>query len=151
MIKKILLTLFCLITLFNVSCSAKTSEPVDYIGKQKINGWVVCDMTVNDGVVSRNAVYSMQLFNDFGLVPVALCLSGGSRMGTYHTFFVNPYNNCLIIGRKTLAFHDDIFYNDSESTSLSGLMVYYTDMRKGQELYRKIIDVAKEEFAKYQK
>ena len=93
----------------------------------------------------------MRIFKDYGLVPVAYCASGGSHLGTYYTFYVNPYHDSLIIGREAgAASHANPFAAESKSFSKSGVFVRYTDMQANQDLYRKIINVAKAEFIKYQ-
>ena len=108
-------------------------------------------MSINDGDVSEVASYSMRIFKDYGLVPVAYCASGGSHLGTYYTFYVNPYHDSLIIGREAgVASHVNPFAAESKSFSKSGVFVRYTDMQANQDLYRKIINVAKAEFIKYQ-
>ena len=89
--KFLLMLLAIYITTF--SCQARTSE---LAGKREgygpHNGWVVADMSMNDGVVSEVVAYSMRTFKDYGLVPVAYCSSGGSHLGTYYLFYVNPYH-----------------------------------------------------------
>ena len=69
--KFLLMLLAICITTF--SCQARTSELVGKgEGYGPYNGWVVADMSMNDGVVSEVAAYSMHTFKDYGLVPVAL-------------------------------------------------------------------------------
>lgn len=114
------------------------------------NGWVTADMSVSNEIVTQDAAYSMRIFKDFGLIPVAYCASGGSRVGTYYTFYVNPYHNCLIIGKTGLVSHDAIFTSELNPFSLTGNFVYFTDLSSHQDLHRKIIQIAKEEFVKYQ-
>lgn len=139
----------CIITF---SCQARTSEIVSKgAGYGPYNGWVVADMSMNDGVVSEVAAYSMRIFKDSGLIPVAYCASGGSHLGTYYLFYVNPYHDTLIIGREAgVASHVNPFASESKPFDKTGEFVRYTDMRVNQDLYRKIINVAKAEFNKYQ-
>lgn len=86
-----------------------------------------------------------------GLVPVAYCASGGSHMGTYYVFFVNPHTGYLMIDRTGLASHGMVFSSpDLKSFGKTGHIVNVTDMSPQQELYRKAIQVAKAEFAKYE-
>lgn len=136
---------------FNYSCEAVESMPISqYEGYEQYSGWISADMSINNGTITKDAAYSMNLFKSFGLVPVVYCSSGGSHMGTYYTFFVNPYNNCLIIGKVGNAFHSDVFSADLQPFELTCEFVYYTDMKPKQDFYRKIIDVAKKEFQNYQ-
>lgn len=149
--KKLLLALLAISTIA-FSCQARTSE---IVGKGKgygpYNGWVVADMSMNDGVVSEVAAYSMRTFKDYGLVPVAYCASGGSHLGTYYMFYVNPYHDSLIIGREAgVASHVNPFAAKSKPFDKTGEFIRYTDMQVNQDLYRKIINVAKAEFNKYQ-
>ena len=98
--KKLVLALLAISTIA-FSCQARTSELVGKgEGYGPYNGWVVADMSMNDGVVSEVAAYSMRTFKDYGLVPVAYCASGGSHLGTYYLFYVNPYHDAVIIGGK---------------------------------------------------
>ena len=130
--KKLLLALLAISTIA-FSCHARTSEIVGKgEGYGPYNGWVVADMSMNDGVVSEIAAYSMRTFKDYGLVPVAYCSSGGSHLGTYYLFYVNP------------------FAAKSKPFDKTGEFIRYTDMQVNQDLYRKIINVAKAEFDKYQ-
>ena len=152
MIKKILLTMLIIISL-TLPCYAYSSLSIDANeGYESTNGWVEADMSIENGIVSTDGAYSMKMFKDFGLIPVAYCSSGGSHLGTYYTFYVNPYNDCLIIGRMAQpAPHREVFTCPYlESFSLSGQIVHYLDLSKHQDLYRKAIDVAKTEFYKYQ-
>lgn len=115
-------------------------------------GWVQADMTINEfGTVTPDASYSMRLYKTMGLVPVAYCASGGSHMGTYYVFFVNPHTGYLMIDRTGLASHGRVFSSsDLKSFAKTGHIVNVTDMSPQQELYRKAIQVAKAEFAKYE-
>lgn len=115
-------------------------------------GWVQADMTINEfGTVTSDASYSMRLYKTMGLVPVAYCASGGSHMGTYYTFFVNPQTGYLMVDRTGLASHGMVFSSpDLRAFSKTGHIVNVTDMSPQQELYRKAISVAKTEFDKYQ-
>ena len=149
--KKLLLALLAISTIA-FSCQARTSELVGKgEGYGPYNGWVVADMSMNDGVVSEVAAYSMRTFKDYGLVPVAYCASGGSHLGTYYTFYVNPYHDSLIIGREAgVASHVNPFAAVSKPFDKTGEFIRYTDMQDNQDLYRKIINVAKVEFNQYQ-
>lgn len=149
--RKFLLALL-VISITAFGSQARTSELVGKgEGYGSYNGWVVADMSMNDGDVSEVASYSMRIFKDYGLVPVAYCASGGSHLGTYYTFYVNPYHDSLIIGREAgVASHVNPFAAEYKSFSKSGVFVRYTDMQANQDLYRKIINVAKAEFIKYQ-
>ena len=149
--RKFLLMLLA-ICIATFSCQARTSELVGKgEGYGPYNGWVVADMSMNDGVVSEVAAYSMHTFKDYGLVPVAYCSSGGSHLGTYYLFYVNPYHDSLIIGREAgVASHVNPFVAESKPFDKTGEFIRYTDMQSNQDLYRKIIDVAKTEFSKYQ-
>ncbi|WP_346660613.1 hypothetical protein [uncultured Veillonella sp.] len=101
-------------------------------------------------VVSSVASYSMRTFKDYGLVPVQYCSSGGSHLGSYYTYYVNPYNDCLIIGRAGMTSHSIIYDDNLKSYSETSKFVRYTDMGEHQDLYRRIINIGKKEFAKYQ-
>ncbi|MDU6959191.1 MAG: hypothetical protein E6359_00935 [Veillonella dispar] len=149
--KKLLLALLAISTIA-FSCQARTSELVGKgEGYGPYNGWIVADMSINDGVVSEVAAYSMRTFKDYGLVPVAYCASGGSHLGTYYLFYVNPYHDAVIIGREAgVASHVNPFAAKSKSFDKTGEFIRYTDMQVNQDLYRKIINVAKAEFNKYQ-
>lgn len=149
--KKLLLALLAISTIV-FSCHARTSEIVGKgEGYGPYNGWVVADMSMNDGVVSEVAAYSMRTFKDYGLVPVAYCSSGGSHLGTYYLFYVNPYHDSLIIGREAgVASHTNPFAAKSKPFDKTGEFIRYTDMQVNQDLYRKIINVAKAEFNQYQ-
>ena len=149
--KKLLLALLAISTIA-FSCQARTSEIVGKgEGYGPYNGWVVADMSMNDGVVSEVAAYSMRTFKDYGLVPVAYCASGGSHLGTYYMFYVNPYHDSLIIGREAgVASHVNPFAAKLKPFDKTGEFIRYTDMQVNQDLYRKIINVAKAEFNKYQ-
>ena len=149
--KKLLLALLAISTIA-FSCQARTSELVGKgEGYGPYNGWVVADMSMNDGVVSEVAAYSMRTFKDYGLVPVAYCASGGSHLGTYYLFYVNPYHDAVIIGWEAgVASHVNPFAAKSKPFDKTGEFIRYTDMQVNQDLYRKIINVAKAEFDKYQ-
>ena len=149
--KKLLLALLAISTIA-FSCQARTSELVGKgEGYGPYNGWVVADMSMNDGVVSEVAAYSMRTFKDYGLVPVAYCASGGSHLGTYYLFYVNPYHDAVIIGWEAgVASHVNPFAAKSKPFDKTGEFIRYTDMQVNQDLYRKIINVAKAEFNKYQ-
>ena len=149
--KKLVLALLAISTIA-FSCQARTSELVGKgEGYGPYNGWVVADMSMNDGVVSEVAAYSMRTFKDYGLVPVAYCASGGSHLGTYYLFYVNPYHDAVIIGWEAgVASHVNPFAAKSKPFDKTGEFIHYTDMQVKQDLYRKIINVAKAEFNKYQ-
>lgn len=149
--KKLLLALLA-ISSIAFSCQARTSEIVGKgEGYGPYNGWVVADMSMNDGVVSEVAAYSMRTFKDYGLIPVAYCASGGSHLGTYYLFYVNPYHDAVIIGREVgVASHVNPFAAKSKPFDKTGEFIRYTDMQVNQDLYRKIINVAKAEFNQYQ-
>lgn len=149
--KKLVLALLAISTIA-FSCQARTSELVGKgEGYGPYNGWVVADMSMNDGVVSEVAAYSMRTFKDYGLVPVAYCASGGSHLGTYYLFYVNPYHDAVIIGWEAgVASHVNPFAAKSKPFDKNGEFIHYTDMQVNQDLYRKIINVAKAEFNKYQ-
>ena len=149
--KKLVLALLAISTIA-FSCQARTSELVGKgEGYGPYNGWVVADMSMNDGVVSEVAAYSMRTFKDYGLVPVAYCASGGSHLGTYYLFYVNPYHDAVIIGWEAgVASHVNPFAAKSKPFDKTGEFIHYTDMQVSQDLYRKIINVAKAEFNKYQ-
>ena len=149
--KKLLLALLAISTIA-FSCQARTSELVGKgEGYGPYNGWIVADMSINDGVVSEVAAYSMRTFKDYGLVPVAYCASGGSHLGTYYLFYVNLYHDAVIIGREaSVASHVNPFAAKSKPFDKTGEFIRYTDMQVNQDLYRKIINVAKAEFNKYQ-
>ena len=149
--KKLVLALLAISTIA-FSCQARTSELVGKgEGYGPYNGWVVADMSMNDGVVSEVAAYSMRTFKDYGLVPVAYCASGGSHLGTYYLFYVNPYHDAVIIGWEAgVASHVNPFAAKSKPFDKTGEFIHYTDMHVNQDLYRKIINVAKAEFNKYQ-
>ena len=149
--KKLLLALLAISTIA-FSCQARTSELVGKgEGYGPYNGWIVADMSINDGVVSEVAAYSMRTFKDYGLVPVAYCASGGSHLGTYYLFYVNPYHDAVIIGWEAgVASHVNPFAAKSKPFDKTGEFIRYTDMQVNQDLYRKIINVAKAEFNKYQ-
>lgn len=130
---------------------ARTSEIVhsgDGIGPY--NGWIVADMSMESGVVSSIASYSMRTYKDYGLIPVAYCSSGGSHLDSYYTYYVNPYNDCLIIGRSGMTSHSTIYDDNLKSYSETGKFIRYTDIGEHQDLYRRIIDIGKAEFIKYQ-
>ena len=149
--RKFLLALL-VISITAFGSQARTSELVGKgEGYDPYNGWVVADMSMNDGVVSEVAAYSMRTFKDYGLVPVAYCASGGSHLGTYYLFYVNPYHDAVIIGREAgVASHVNPFVTASKPFDKTGEFIRYTDMGVNQDLYRKIINVAKAEFNQYQ-
>lgn len=148
--KKTLLLLFLAGTL-SFNCHARTSEIVDSgDGIGPYNGWIVADMSMESGVVSSIASYSMRTYKDYGLIPVAYCSSGGSHLGSYYTYYVNPYNDCLIIGRSGMTSHSTIYDDNLKSYSETGKFIRYTDIGEHQDLYRRIIDIGKAEFIKYQ-
>ena len=65
--KKLLFALLAISTIA-FSCQARTSELVGKgEGYGPYNGWVIADMSMNDGVVSEVAAYSMRTFKDYGL------------------------------------------------------------------------------------
>lgn len=121
-------------------------------GVSGYDGWVVADMTINEsGIVTPDASYSMNLYKTMGLVPVAYCASGGNHIGSYYIFFVNPHTGYLMIDRTGPASHGVVFSSPNmKSFSKTGHIVNVTDMSLQQELYRKAIQVAKSEFAKYE-
>lgn len=148
--KKTVLLLLLVGTL-SFNGQARTSEIVhsgDGIGPY--NGWIVADMSMESGVVSSIASYSMRTYKDYGLIPVAYCSSGGSHLGSYYTYYVNPYNDCLIIGRSGMTSHSTIYDDNLKSYSETGKFIRYTDIGEHQDLYRRIIDIGKAEFIKYQ-
>lgn len=119
--------------------------------KYATSGWVVSDMTINEyGVVTEDASYSMRLYKTMGLIPVAYCASGGSRMGTYYVFFVNPQTGYLMVDRTGLASHSMVFGNAGlEVFDKTGYITNVTDISQQQNLYRKAIQVAQAELVKY--
>ena len=144
----ILLLLLCIC---NISYAKTTTTINKNEGYFPYNGWIIADMSFNNNVITPDASYSMKIYNDFGLIPVGYCASGGSRLGTYVIFFVNPYNDCLIVGKVGSASHSSIFTStDLKPFELTGSFVYYTDISTYQDFHRKIINTAKEEFANYQ-
>ena len=147
------LLMICAIILgLNASCDARESMPISaYEGYGQYSGWICAEMSMYNGIITEDAAYSMNVFKNFGLIPVVYCSSGGSHMGTYYTFFANPYNNCLIIGRTGNASHYRVFSAKLQPFALTGEFVYYTDMKPKQDFYRKIINIAKKEFPNYQK
>ena len=153
--KKVLFSLmFTFIIIFSITNNtyAKTSMSINKTeGYVPYNGWIVADMSINNSIVTQTGAYSMKIFRDFGLIPVAYCASGGSHLGTYYTFYVNPYNDCLIVGKTGLVAHEAVFFSSNlKPFSDTGNFIYYTDMSTYQDLHRKIINIAKEEFIKYQ-
>jgi hypothetical protein len=154
MIKKLLIVFPLIYVIFSGFTSisfAKTTMSISTNeGYAPYNGWITADMSISNKIVTKNAAYSMKIFRDFGLIPVAYCSSGGSHLGTYYTFYVNPYNDCLIVGKTGLAAHSAIFDGALKPFSLTGNFIYYTDLSSHQDLHRKIIKIAKEEFIKYQ-
>ena len=147
--KTVLLLLLAGTLSFN--CQARTSESVHSgEGIGPYNGWIVADMSMESGVVSSIASYSMRTYKDYGLIPVAYCSSGGRHLGSYYTYYVNPYNDCLIIGRSGMTSHSTIYDDNLKSYSETGKFIRYTDIGEHQDLYRRIIDIGKAEFIKYQ-
>lgn len=147
--KTVLLLLLAGTLSFN--CQARTSESVHSgEGIGPYNGGIVADMSMESGVVSSIASYSMRTYKDYGLIPVAYCSSGGSHLGSYYTYYVNPYNDCLIIGRSGMTSHSTIYDDNLKSYSETGKFIRYTDIGEHQDLYRRIIDIGKAEFIKYQ-
>lgn len=129
---------------------ARTTEsvPAD-MGYDPYSGFITADMIMENGVISNMAAYSTQFFHDFGLVPVVYCSSAGSRFGTYYIFYVNPYHDCLIVGKTGFASHGHVFETQLKPFALTGESKYAINFDKYRELYTKIIRVAKKEFYKY--
>lgn len=129
---------------------ARTTEsvPAD-MGYDPYSGFITADMIMENGVISNTAAYSTQFFHDFGLVPVVYCSSAGSRFGTYYIFYVNPYQDCLIVGKTGFASHGHVFETQLKPFALTGKSKYAINFDKYRELYTKIIRVAKKEFYKY--
>lgn len=149
--RKILL-LILLIGLLGSACQAKTIEQVQAgHGIGNYSGWIVADMTENQNGKSNQVNYSINIYKKYNLIPVAYCSSGGSHLGTYYTYYVNPTNNSLIVGRMGLCPHGQVFNSTLKAYSESGLIVEYTDLGPNQELYRKIIAIGKTEVEKYKK
>lgn len=150
-----LLGLLCLVGMTCKNVDASTSAHIDanegYPSKYATSGWVVADMTINEyGVVTKDASYSMRLYKTMGLIPVAYCASGGSRMGTYYVLFVNPQTGYLMVDRTGLASHSMVFGNAGlDVFDKTGFITNVTDISPQQNLYRKAIQVAQEELAKY--
>ncbi|MDN0045437.1 hypothetical protein QVN49_00240 [Megasphaera hexanoica] len=152
MVKRIVFLCCAFFLMVSGICFARTSVTINKNeGYSPYNGWVMADMILENGLVSKNAAYSMRVFKDFGLIPVAYCSSGGSHLGSYVIFYVNPYNNCLIVGKGGMASHGDIYSSDLNPFKYTGNFVYGTDLVEYKDLYRKVIDTAKQEFYKYQK
>lgn len=42
------------------------------------------------------------------LLSLLYCSSGGSHLGTYYTYYVNPTNNSLNVGRMGLCPHEQV-------------------------------------------
>ena len=83
--KIIIFSLICLYT----SIASAASENIDREdGYGKSNGWVTANMSMIDGKLSMDAAYSINMFHDFGLVPVAYCASGGSHLGEHYIFLL---------------------------------------------------------------
>lgn len=147
--------LLCLVSMMCKSVDASTSAHIDanegFSSKYATSGWVVADMTINEyGVVTKDASYSMRLYKTMGLIPVAYCASGGSRMGTYYVFFVNPQTEYLMVDRTGLASHSMVFSNAGlDVFDKTGYITNVTDISPQQNLYRKAIQVAQAELAKY--
>lgn len=147
--KKTLLLLL-LLGLLGSACQAKTIEQVQAgHGIGDYSGWIVADMIENQNGISNQASYSITIYKKYNLIPVAYCSSGGSRLGTYYTYYVNPTNNSLIVGRMGLCPHEQVFNSKLKAYSDSGLLVEYTDLGPNQELYRKIIAIGNTELEKY--
>lgn len=153
--KKVLCSFLLAVVLLGISMdnteARSSASVVANEGFSAYGGWVVADMTIENGTVTPDASYSMRLYKTMGLVPVAYCASGGSHMGTYYLFFVNPHTGYLMIDRTGLASHGRVFSSsDLKSFAKTDHIVNVTDMSPQQELYRKAIQVAKAEFAKYE-
>ena len=153
--KKVLCSFLLAVVLLGISMdnteARSSASVVANEGFSAYGGWVVADMTIENGTVTPDASYSMRLYKTIGLVPVAYCASGGSHMGTYYVFFVNPHTGYLMIDRTGLASHGRVFSSsDLKSFAKTDHIVNVTDMSPQQELYRKAIQVAKAEFAKYE-
>lgn len=153
--KKVLCSFLLAVVLLGISMdnteARSSASVVANEGFSAYGGWVVADMTIENGTVTPDASYSMRLYKTMGLVPVAYCASGGSHMGTYYVFFVNPHTGYLMIDRTGLASHGRVFSSsDLKSFAKTDHIVNVTDMSPQQELYRKAIQVAKAEFAKYE-
>lgn len=147
--KKTLL-LILLIGLLGSACQAKTTEQVEAgHGIGESSGWIVADMIENQNGISNQASYSINIYKKYNLIPVAYCSSGGSHLGTYYTYYVNPNNNSLIVGRTGLCPHEQVFNSKLKAYSESGLIVENTHLGPNQELYRKIIAIGKTEVEKY--
>lgn len=98
--KKIILTILLAMVLTG-SCNARTEIEVPAEeGFDPYFGFIVADMTMEDGVVSDTAAYSMRVFKDFGLVPVAYCNSGGSTLGITTRFMLILIMIALLLGAK---------------------------------------------------
>ena len=145
--KIIIFSLICLYT----SIASAASENIDREdGYGKSNGWVTANMSMIDGKLSMDAAYSINMFHDFGLVPVAYCASGGSHLGEHYIFFVNPYHDCLIIGRIGGSVYGNVFEHQGPAFEHTGKIIYYSDVWPHQNLYRAAIRVAKAAYAEYQ-
>lgn len=150
-----LLGLLCLVGMTCKNVDASTSAHIDanegYPSKYATSGWVVADMTINEyGVVTKDASYSMRLYKTMGLIPVAYCASGGSRMGTYYVLFVNPQTGYLMVDRTGLASHSMVFGSAGlDVFDKTGYITNVTDISPQQNLYRKAIQVAQAELVKY--
>ena len=150
-----LLGLMVLVSMTCKSVDASTNAHIEanegFPSKYATSGWVAADMSVNEyGVVTKDASYSMRLYKTMGLIPVAYCASGGSRIGTYYVFFVNPQTGYLMVDRTGLASHSMVFDNAGlEVFDKTGYITNVTDISSQQNLYRKAIQVAQAELAKY--
>lgn len=150
-----LLGLLILVSAIPKYADASTSTLIaaneGFSNQYSTSGWIIADMTINEyGIVTSDASYSMKLYKTMGLVPVAYCASGGSHMGTYYVFFVNPQTGYLMVGCTGLASHSTVFSSsDLQSFNKTGYITNITDMSPQQELYRKAIQIALAEFAKY--
>lgn len=148
--KKFLLFFISAMMFVNI-CTARVSDTINpNEGYSKYSGWIYADMTFNKGIISEDAAYSMRIYRDFGLIPVAYCAGSGNNIGTYTIFYVNPYHNCLIVGKTGVASHGYVYSTKLNAFEHTGDMIYYTDMGPYQDMYRKAINVAKKEFANYQ-
>lgn len=154
--KKVLCSFLLALVLLGISMDkADASSSISIAANEGVSGytgWVQADMTINEfGTVTPDASYSMNLYKTMGLVPVAYCASGGNHIGSYYVFFVNPHTGYLMIDRTGPASHGMVFSSpELKSFGKTGHIVNVTDMSPQQELYRKAIQVAKAEFAKYE-
>ena len=147
--KKILILCFVMLLSASVA-SAAWEEVKSEEGYNSHNGWVTANMTIGEGKISMDTAYSINFFKDFGLIPVAYCESGGTHLGVHYVFYVNPYHDCLIIGRMGGASYGHVFENLGPAVEDTGKIIYYYDVWPHQDIYRKAIRVAKAAFAEYQ-